>query len=73
MRVVDFSEARSGLKGTTDQVIADADCTVITRRYAPDAVLMPPDNFNSLLVTVHLIKPPANAARGLSQLFEKSE
>ena len=62
MRVVNFSEARSGLKGVIDQVIADADYTVITRRDAPDAVLMSLDTFNSLLETVHLLKSPANAA-----------
>lgn len=62
MRVVNFSEARSGLIGVFDQVIADADCTVITRRDAPDAVLMSLDTFNSLLETVHLLKSPANAA-----------
>ncbi|NBP36565.1 MAG: type II toxin-antitoxin system prevent-host-death family antitoxin [Betaproteobacteria bacterium] len=62
MRVVNFSEARSGLKAVIDQVIADADYTVITRRDAPDAVLMSLDTFNSLLETVHLLKSPANAA-----------
>ena len=62
MRVVNFSEARSGLKSVIDQVIADADYTVITRRNAPDAVLMSIDTFNSLLETVHLLKSPANAA-----------
>jgi len=62
MRVVNFSEARSGLKSVIDQVIADADYTVITRRDAPDAVLMSLDTFNSLLETVHLLKSPANAA-----------
>jgi antitoxin YefM len=62
MRVVNFSEARSGLKSVIDQVIEDADYTVISRRDAPDAVLMSLDTFNSLLETVHLLKSPANAA-----------
>jgi antitoxin YefM len=62
MRVVNFSEARSGLKGVIDRVIADADYTVISRRDAPDAVLMSLDTFNSLLETVHLLKSPANGA-----------
>ncbi len=63
MKVVNFSEARSGLEGVIDRVIADADYTVITRRDAPDSVLMSLDTFNSLLETVHLLKSPANAAR----------
>lgn len=62
MRVVNFSEARSGLKSLIDRVIADADYTVISRRDAPDAVLMSLDTFNSLLETVHLLRSPANAA-----------
>jgi len=37
MRVINFSEARGSLKGVIDQVIADADYTVIARRDAPDA------------------------------------
>ena len=53
MRVVNFSQARSGLKTVIDQVIADADYTVISRRDAPDAVLMSLDTFNGLMETVH--------------------
>lgn len=62
MRVVNFSEARSSLKNVIDQVIEDADYTVITRRDAADAVVMSLDTFNSLMETVHLLKSPANAA-----------
>jgi antitoxin YefM len=62
MRVINFSEARSSLKGVIDQVIADADYTVISRRDAPDAVLMSLETFNGLMETVHLLKSPANAA-----------
>ncbi len=62
MRVVNFSEARSNLKNVINQVIEDADYTVITRRDAADAVVMSLDTFNSLMETVHLLKSPANAA-----------
>jgi antitoxin YefM len=62
MRVVNFSEARNSLKNVIDQVIDDADYTVITRRDAPDAVMMSLDTFNSLMETVHLLKSSANAA-----------
>lgn len=62
MRVVNFSEARNSLKSVIDQVIDDADYTVIARRDAPDAVLMSLDTFNSLMETVHLLRSPANAA-----------
>lgn len=45
-----------------DQVVNDADVTVIARRDAPDAVVMSLDTFNSLMETVHLLRSPANAA-----------
>ena len=62
MRVVNFSEARNSLKNVIDQVIDDADYTVIARRDAPDAVLMSLETFNSLMETLHLLRSPANAA-----------
>jgi antitoxin YefM len=62
MRVVTFSEARNKLKVILDQVVNDADYTVITRRDADDAVVMSLEYFNSLLETVYLLKSPANAA-----------
>lgn len=62
MRVVNFSEARNGLKKIIDRVVEDADYAVISRRDAPDAVLMSLDTFNSMMETVHLLKTPANAA-----------
>lgn len=61
MRVVNFSEARNHFKSIVDQVINDADYTVITRRNASDAVTMSLDTFNSLMETVHLLRSPANA------------
>jgi antitoxin YefM len=45
-----------------DQVVDDADVTVISRRDAPDAVIMSFDQYNSLIETVHLLSSPANAA-----------
>ena len=62
MKVVNFSEARNRLKSVLDQVVEDADYTVITRRDAEDAVVMSLDQFNGLMETVHLLKSPANAA-----------
>lgn len=62
MRVVKSSEATNSRKGVIDQVIADADYTVVARRDAPDAVALSLDTFNGLMETVHLLKSPANAA-----------
>jgi antitoxin YefM len=62
MRVVNFSEARNKLKSVLDQVVDDADYTVISRRDSDDAVVMSLEQFNGLMETVHLLKSPANAA-----------
>jgi antitoxin YefM len=62
MRIVSFTEARNGLKSVLDGVVNDADCTVITRRDAEDAVVMSMDYYNSLMETIHLTRSPANAA-----------
>ncbi len=62
MNIVNFSEARNHLKSVLDQVVADADCTIISRRDADDAVVMSLEYYNSLIETVHLLKSPANAA-----------
>ncbi len=61
MRVVNFSEARKKLKTVLDQVVDDADYTIVSRRDADDAVVMSLDQFNGLMETVHLLGSPANA------------
>jgi len=71
MRVVNFTDARNNLKSVIDDVVNDADFTVIARRDAPDAVVMSLDTFNSIMETAYLLKSPANAewlARGVEQV-----
>jgi antitoxin YefM len=43
-----------------DRVVADADVTVISRRDAPDAVIMSFDYYSSLMETVHLLSSLPN-------------
>ncbi|MES2263516.1 MAG: type II toxin-antitoxin system prevent-host-death family antitoxin [Pseudomonadota bacterium] len=62
MRIINFSDARNSLRSVIDQVVADADVTIISRRDAPDAVVMSFDHYSSLIETVHLLSSPANAA-----------
>lgn len=62
MRIINFSDARNSLRSVIDQVVEDADVTVITRRDAPDAVVMSFDHYSSLMETVHLLSSPANTA-----------
>jgi antitoxin YefM len=61
MRVINFTEVRKNLKSVLDQVVMDADYTIISRRNAENAVVMSLDQFNGLMETVHLLKNPANA------------
>jgi len=60
MRIVNFSEARTQFKQVIDQVVADQDVAIISRRDAEDAVLMSLDTYNSMMETFHLLKSPAN-------------
>ncbi|HKK00155.1 MAG TPA: type II toxin-antitoxin system prevent-host-death family antitoxin [Desulfotignum sp.] len=62
MRIVNFSEARNNLKSILNQVIDDADYTIITRRDSEDAVVMSLETFNSFMETFYLLRSPANAA-----------
>lgn len=62
MRTINYTQARKNLRRVLDQVNEDADYTVITRRDAPEAVVMSLDQFNALMETVHLLRSPANAA-----------
>jgi len=52
MRIVTFREARNQLKAILDQVVNDADYTIITRRDAKAAVVMSLDTFNGLRETI---------------------
>ncbi|MBB5390866.1 MULTISPECIES: type II toxin-antitoxin system Phd/YefM family antitoxin [unclassified Herbaspirillum] len=75
MRTVHFTDARSNLKSVIDRVVEDADVTLITRRDAPNAVVMSQEYYDSLMETVHLLRSPANVAhleRSIGQLREGS-
>ena len=61
MRTVNFSDARSNLKAVLDRVVDDADVTIITRRDAPDVVVMSLDTWNAWRETEYLAATPANA------------
>jgi antitoxin YefM len=60
MRVINFSDARNQFKQVIDQVVADCDVTIISRRDSDDAVVMSLDTYNSIMETFHLLKSPAN-------------
>jgi antitoxin YefM len=63
MKIVNYTDARNSLKAVLDQVIDDADVTVITRRDAPDAVVMSKEQYDGIMETLYLLRSPANAER----------
>ncbi len=63
MRIINFSETRNNLKSVLDQVVDDADYTVITRRDAENAVVMSLETFNSFMETFYLLRSVNNSAR----------
>jgi len=60
MKAVSFTEVRNSLKSILDEVVGNADITLITRR---DAVVMLLEYFNELIKAVYLLKSPSNALR----------
>ncbi|MCU0807785.1 MAG: type II toxin-antitoxin system prevent-host-death family antitoxin [Candidatus Contendobacter sp.] len=63
MKIVTYSHARNALKSVLDDVLQDADVTIISRRDAEgDAVIMSLNYYNSIMETLHLLSTPANAA-----------
>ncbi|CAA0276189.1 putative antitoxin [Acinetobacter baumannii] len=70
MNILTYSEARNNLKEVIDQVINDADVTVITRREGQDAVVMGLDHYNSMVETLYLLSNPANSAHLAKSISE---
>jgi antitoxin YefM len=71
MRIIRFSDAHENLMRVITQVIEEADVTLITRRNAPNAIIMSQEHYDSLMETVHLLRSSANVAhldRSIAQL-----
>ena len=60
MKIVSYTEARNSLKTVLDDVIRDANATVISRRDAEDAVVMSLEHYTRLMETVCLLRSSAN-------------
>ncbi|WP_455290017.1 type II toxin-antitoxin system Phd/YefM family antitoxin [Cupriavidus necator] len=70
MRTVHFSDARNNLKAVIDQAIDDQDAVLITRRDAPNAVIMSQEQYDSWMETMYLMSNPANAQRLMESLAQ---
>jgi antitoxin YefM len=70
MRTVHFSDARNNLKAVIDQAIDDHDAVLITRRDAPNAVIMSQEQYDSWMETMYLMSNPANAVRLMESIAQ---
>jgi antitoxin YefM len=70
MNAVTMNEAKQNLERLVEQVIADADSTIICTDAGKQVVLLPLDEFNSWKETLYLLSNPTNAAHLLKSISE---
>ena len=63
MRVANFTEFRTNLKGFLDDVEKNNETLIIKRGTGHGAVLISLNEFNSIIETMHLLSSKANADR----------
>ena len=63
-----YTDARANLAKLCDQVTADLDVAIISRRGAEDVALISASELSGLLETAHLLRSPKNADRLLTAL-----
>ena len=73
MAHVTYSQVRSKLAATMDEVCNDRAPLLVTRRNARSVVLMSEQVYDGLMETVHLLNSPANAARLLRSIADAHE
>ncbi|HYG63875.1 MAG TPA: type II toxin-antitoxin system prevent-host-death family antitoxin [Thermoanaerobaculia bacterium] len=61
MNAVTLKEAELKLKELVEQVIADAEPTIVVTESGDQVVFLPLDEYNSWKETVYLLSSPANA------------
>ena len=67
-----YTNARNGLASLLDRVSKNSEIVIINRRHKPDVALIAKEELDSLLETVYLLRPPANA-RDLFQAISESK
>ncbi len=63
-----YTDARANLAKLCDQVTADLDVAIISRRGAEDVALISASELSGILETAHLLRSPKNADRLLRAL-----
>jgi antitoxin YefM len=70
MKAISFAQAQAELAKTFDTVIDDHEETVVTREDRESVVIMPLDEYESLMETAYLMSSPTNARRLLASIEE---
>lgn len=73
MRVIHFSDARKRLKHVIDEVVSNADATLIYQGNGKNAVLISEATYNSMMETMYLLSNPANAQRLMEAVAQDRE
>lgn len=60
---INYTEARSTLSATMDQVCDSHEPVIITRQKARPVVMMSLDDYNAIMETAYLLRSRANAER----------
>ena len=68
MKVISYTAARENLAATMDQVCADREPVVITRKREPSVVMLSLEDYEALEQTAYLLQAPANACRLLEAM-----
>ncbi len=61
MNAVTLKDAKLNLEQLVEQVIADADATIVVTESGNQVVFLPLDEYNSWKETLYLLSNPANA------------
>ena len=70
MNAVTYSQARSNLAKTMDQVCDDHSPVIITRKNQRSVVMISLEDYQALEETAYLLRSPKNAQRLLESLAE---
>ncbi len=65
---IPLTDVSRNLAEICEQVVTDRDVVIITRPEGENVALIPVDELNSLMETVHLLRSPKNADRLLTAL-----
>ena len=68
MRTINYSDARTQLADTMDQVCEDHTPIIITRQKARPVVMLSLEDFRSMEETAYLLRSPANGKRLLASI-----